>query len=344
MDDLIAWLSYKARNYKVLTLVKSIFLFIGITLTMNSHAKSQALLIGIGQYSGHQALEGPINDVELMQNILLQNDDLRRTDIKVLTDQKATRSNILNALDNIQKSTKRGDKVILYFSGHGTSALNVHIDAGLPSHSGALVPYDIDGASTKKELNQQLILGRRDLRPVLSNLDASGVEVLVIVDACFSGNVVRGDRDVRSLPTKFLDFTELLQFGKKETNDSSAGLVQTEQYPYKNVFLISAAQEDQLAHDIPKDRVAEYGTIDSKPHGAFTDSLAQSLFWLFENVDGVRSTMTLAELHVATRRLMKKKGFFSTPSLLPNNSTRTEAGTLYRFFGQSVSMAGLRRE
>jgi len=186
-----------------------------------------------------------------------------------------------------------------------------------------------------------LLIGKRDLRPVLSKLDASGVEVLVLVDACFSGNVVRGDQDSRILPTRFLDFSELLNFEGKKVIDKPTGLIQATQYPYQNVFLIAAAQEDQTAHDIPEDKISQFGTIDSKPHGAFTDSLVQTLTGFYESADEVASTLTLTDLHVATRRLMKKKGFLSTPSLLPNDPALTNAIPLYSFFGQSVSIGNL---
>jgi len=248
------------------TLVKAIYLLVCLSVVSHSHAKSQALLIGIGQYPGLQALQGPVNDVALMKKILTQNANFPTERIEVLIDEEATRRNILKAMDQLLKTTEPGDKIILYFSGHGTSAFNDRIDADLPSHSGALVPYDIDNVSNKDELHQQLLIGRRDLRPVLSKLDATGAEVLVLVDACFSGNVVRGDNDARNLPSRFLDFSELLQFRSKKTIDKPTSLV-------------------------PAD-------------------------------------FTLADLHVATRRLMKKKGLLSTPQLLPNNPARTNASII----------------
>lgn len=320
------------------TLVKVIFIIIFVSATTNLQAKSQALLIGIGQYPGHQKLEGPVNDVALIRKVLLQNEHFRSEHIKELIDEEATRSNILSALGDLQKTTVRGDNVVLYFSGHGTSAWNDNVDADVPSHSGALVPYDIDSVSNKDELNQRLLIGRRDLQPALSKLDDAGVELLVLVDACFSGNVVRGDKDARTLPVRFLDFSKLLQLQLKreETIEESAGLMQEIQYPYQNVFLIAAAQEDQTAHDIPEDKVSQFRTIDSKPHGAFTDSLVQALIGLYKIAEEDKPTIT--DLHVATRRLMKKKGFLSTPSLLPNDPARTNATTLQSYFGQSVSL------
>jgi len=323
----------KLREKTVLRLVKIIFAVLWILTTANLHAKSQALLIGIGQYPEQQLLEGPVNDVALLRNILLQNENFSNEHIKVLLNEEATKSNILNTLNGILESTVRGDKIVLYFSGHGTSALNTDIDADLPSYSGALVPYDIGNISSKDELNKRLLIGRRDLRPVLSKLDATGAEVLVLVDACFSGNVVRGDDDARILPQRVLNFSELLQFQQKEPAHNSTALLQTVKYPYKNVFLVAAAQEDQSAHDIPKNKVSQFGTVDAKPHGAFTDSFVQALVKLYENDNRNNSPITLTELHVATRRRMKEKGLFSTPSLLPNDPVRTNATPINRFFG-----------
>lgn len=319
------------------TFAKVICFVVSLSATTLSQAKTQALLIGIGQYPEHQKLAGPVNDVALIESILLQNEYLPHERINVLLDEEATRKNILSALHSLLKTTEPEDKIVLYFSGHGTSALNDQIDANLPPHTGALVPYDIDDITNQRELNQRLLIGRRDLRPVLTKLDMIGAQVLVLIDACFSGNVVRGDNDARTLPDKFLDFSELLQFQKSERSNQSLGLLETVQYPYKNVFLIAAAQEDQTTVDIPEEKVSQFGTIDSKSHGAFTDSLVQSLVELYESTNEIKASLTLADLHLATRRFMKKKGFLSTPSLLPDNPARTDTATLYSFFGQTVS-------
>jgi len=320
--------------------VNALVVLFTLLMPMSSQAVSQALLIGIGQYPGAAKLEGPINDVGLVKELLLHSEYFNNENIVELLDEKATKKNIIDAIHQIQSLAVSGDKVVLYFSGHGTSALNDQIDADVPSNSGALVPYDIEGLSGKDELKDRLLVGRRDLRPVLNNLDKAGVEVLVLVDACFSGNVVRGYNGAETLPSKFLEFSNLLPelFRRKELAAEPAALIKTQQYPYRNVYLIAAAQEDQYAHDIPSDRLTQFPTIDLKPHGAFTDSLVRALAGLYRDAIEGSANITLSALHLATRRLMIDRGFLSTPSLLPIDHSLTSTIDIKGFFGEPVSI------
>ena len=322
--------------------VKTMLAIMLVSASLTLHAKSQALLIGIGEYPGDMKLEGPVNDVELIREVLLQSVFFDKKNIVQLLDEKATKKNIIDALNNMVKTTKRGDKVVLYFSGHGTSALDRNNEADIPPKSGALVPFDIDGGDSIEALNERLLIGTRDLRPVLSKLDDAGAEVLVLVDACFSGNVVRGNKS-SGLTVKFLDFPKLMQklLSNKETEAMTTGNAEipelietTESYPYKNVFMIAAANEGQVAQDIPSSWVEDFPTVDSKAHGAFTDSLVRVLAGMYDDSSD-KNVTSLADLHTATSNLMKDRKFLSRPRLLPEDRSRTEAIALQRFFGES---------
>jgi len=140
-----------------------------------------------------ERLEGPVNDVDLIRDVLLNSAQFDSKDITVLKDSDATKQGILRAMRQIVDIAEKGDIFILYFSGHGTSAMDNAIDSDIPTKSGALIPYDIENIKSKEDLNNRLMIGRRDLKPNLIALDNAGVSVLVLIDACYSGNTVRGE-------------------------------------------------------------------------------------------------------------------------------------------------------
>ena len=162
-------------------------------------ATQHALLIGISDYTDQRIpdLEGPVNDVLALRDVLIRRWQFQEENIRVLIDADATESNILRALEALQRSTDPDDDIVIYYSGHGTSAsdpdLGSHLD--LPDGSGAIVGSDFDPDKlTRRSLNEAaddgLLVGRQDIRPRLQALDVQR-NVLVVFDACFSGNATR---------------------------------------------------------------------------------------------------------------------------------------------------------
>ena len=87
-------------------------------------AGQKALLIGAGAYphlEATDALQGPQNDVRAMKTFLLQEWEFSSSDVRVLLDEQATKAAILEALEVwLPNSTETGDRIVVYFSGHGT--------------------------------------------------------------------------------------------------------------------------------------------------------------------------------------------------------------------------------
>ena len=83
----------------------------------------RALLVGINQYPGCP-LNGCINDVVGMFQVLTTKFDFKAENIKVLTDREATKANILTGLGWLTAEAKEGDTLVFDYSGHG-SQVNV---------------------------------------------------------------------------------------------------------------------------------------------------------------------------------------------------------------------------
>jgi len=290
-----------------------------LSTTVFAAAQKYALLIGISQYPVRQ-LSGPINDALAMQQVLIENWGFQRDKITVLLDKQGTRENILSNVSKLYAKTSRGDFVVIYLSGHGTSALDQSQNLPLPTTSGAFIPYDIDNLSSDKEIVEKLIIGRRDLRPLLTQLDKGGRNVFVVIDACFSGNTVR---DKQAFPLKGLSIDDLRSAKHSNGQTEASHWLQNtsshsnEKFPYRNIYYLSAASENEAASDIPPRLLAIHPTIDGRPHGAFTDSLLRILNEEISadiNQDG---KITYAELKTSVRNLMRLRGFNHTPQGLP---------------------------
>ena len=244
-----------------------------------SYAENHALLIGIGNYK-QRTLEGPAYDVQSLSKMLLSHYDFSEKNVRTLVNQEAGKSRILSEMQRLVKISRPGDRVFIYFSGHGTSRRDDLLSLPLPHASGALVPADFKWDSNQSIETQlsQLIVGKRDLRPIFEKLDRDR-QVLVVFDTCFSGNTVRGVGEPglagvnRYIPLE----SKSVFSDEQHIGNFTENLKPDEPYPYRNIFYISASTENETAKDIRTDLLYLYPTIDGNPHGVLTDSLLRVL-------------------------------------------------------------------
>lgn len=287
-----------------------------------------ALLVGVGQYPDQDnRLEGPAHDVEAMRRVLVDRWGFAPERVQTLVDQAATRQAILQALEGLMKRTQSGDEVLVYFSGHGTSALDPALDAApnlpVPHGSGAFIPVDADVASPN--FVRQLIVGRTDLRPVFQQLDAGGRKVWFVSDSCYSGQQVRSLAS--GLPSRMIPLRnaqqQALADGARQRFQAAAS--RSDEWPYKNVVFLAASAEGETAKDIPANFLKHFPTVDGKPHGAMTDALLRVLHGQEAvDVDG-DGKATLHEVHQAVGRFMAQRAYGHTPQRLPAVKDDTQA-------------------
>jgi len=159
----------------------------------------RAVLIGINDYSASDLharhdqyvpkrdwtqLDGAVNDVRLMRDILIARYDFAPGDIVTLTDQQATRTAILTAIENqLLRQAKRDDVLLFYYSGHGSQVRN-SLSSEPDKMDESLVPADSR-------------LGAKDIRDkelsvVFNRIVDTGARLTVVLDACHSGSGARG--------------------------------------------------------------------------------------------------------------------------------------------------------
>lgn len=147
-------------------------------------AENRALLVGISDYSHPRLnLKGPLNDVQLMKQVALSI-GFKENQILILTNKNATRAKLLDAFRNwLLSGVNRGDKVLFYYSGHGTQ---------VPDQSGdeddgcdeALVPADA------VSVGPSAFIPDDSIQIYLNQIKAD--DILVILDCCYSGTATRG--------------------------------------------------------------------------------------------------------------------------------------------------------
>ncbi len=306
--------------------------------------KRVALLIGIADYphleSPQGSLQGPVNDVTALRAVLLERWGFAPADIRTLVDRQATRAAILDELRALEKRSSAGDEVFLFYSGHGTSALDSRISPPLPQGSGALVPSDYDPRSARPV--DGLIVGRSDLRPIIERLEAGGRRLWVVSDSCYSGNQVRSVFGERGpLPGKFIPAPgpDLL---RDMAGPAAAQAATLPAYPYRDTAWLSAAAEGEVARDIPTAALLSYPTFDGKPHGALADALLRVLGGTIDadyNRDGY---LSWAEIHVAVSDFMADRAYGHSPQRLPGVNDDTGGLAQRAFLGQRISTAARR--
>jgi hypothetical protein len=323
-------------DLKKLISIGVLTLLIGGLAVSGANAANHALLIGIGKYKT-RTLEGPPHDVAALRGVLASKYDFNLENIHTLINQEAVKARILDEIKQLTIRTRPGDRIFIYFSGHGTSRRDNMMALPLPHESGALVPADFsaDPSQSMEMLMSQLIVGRRDLRPVLEQLDRDR-QVLMVFDTCFSGNAVRTAGVNNSLNlSRYIKLDSRSVFNEERSiGGFEDNLINDEPYPYQNIFYISASSENEIAKDIQRDLLYLYPTIDGKPHGALTDSLLRLLdgqVQIDTNNDGEWSQM---ELYTALRSLVQQR-FKQTPQALPKQGSNVDKLHTRSFFVRS---------
>lgn len=147
---------------------------------------SLALIVGIESYRSLPSPTGARTDASRVEEVMKRTFGLTPDRVRVLTDDQATRSDILAGLEWLKANAKAGSRVYFYFSGHGSP------DPG--SGTAYLLPFE----GSAENLRQSGI----PLAEVSAALAKTAArEAVAIIDSCFSGT---GDRSVLAPGTRAL--------------------------------------------------------------------------------------------------------------------------------------------
>ncbi len=211
----------------------------------------RAILIGINQYLHVPKLNGSLNDVEAMRQVLTSRLGFAPEHITTVTDAAATRDGILAALERFVKDTGPDDVVYVHYSGHGSQVQDFNGDEKDDGLDETLIPQDGRGGNVPDITDDEL-------DEMFSRLKARSV--LIVLDSCHSGTATRGvTLQTRSVPQD----TRLDLYRK--AGPQTRGVVPLAAAGY---VLMTGAASHQSALD---------GPVNGRYHGFFSYSLSRSL-------------------------------------------------------------------
>jgi hypothetical protein len=168
---------------------------VGMRTPAGGGPRRVGLFVGVSKYKdqGIRELSCSHQDAMKMENAMKGVGKLNQTTL--LTNEKATLSNIRSAIENMIATTRPGDTIVIYWSGHGGQCANV--DGTEPDGLDAyLVPYDGSLASND-ETRRSMLLDKTFARWVQ---EMDGRKVVVIIDTCHSGGNIAGMKSPQKFP------------------------------------------------------------------------------------------------------------------------------------------------
>lgn len=226
-----------------------------------------ALIIGVNKYPNLQKkyqLKGCVNDAKLVENLLTGIFQFESRNIRVLTDNEATRDKIIQTFkDFLIVNARKDAQIVFYFSGHGGQMTDLNEDEQNPFDE-TILPHDAhrDPKQECKDISDD------EIYDLLSRLSEKCDNIIVILDSCHSGSgtrVVGGD-----IPKK-VDEKFLIDSSKFQLNLGQRKRSKGFSPPNDNCVVISACRDDQLAYEIKSWKKW------FKPYGSLTLALNKAM-------------------------------------------------------------------
>jgi uncharacterized caspase-like protein len=261
-----------------------------------------ALVIGISSFQDPALnLKYAAKDATDFRNFLISDAHFRPDHVKLLTDQDATRANIVALLGDkwLKKVASPDDLTVIYISGHGTRSSREADGANF------IVPYEgnVENIVFSGLPMQWLLAG-------LKNLVKSD-RTYVFLDVCHSGAAAR-ESDASNQPSHgaadgtltdaisggSADEKSLTRFTKIEARSLSTAAGQ---------IVVAASQADQVSWESKR-----------YANGVFTHSLIKGL-----KINGDRTTMSQAYDYVKNNvedEVLRDRAQLQTPVIIPKTS------------------------
>ncbi len=168
---------------------KLFILFFFINIVFVSHqvfSKDKALLIGVDIYqNGFAPLVGVSEDIRMMKQVAkIMGFDASQ--IITLTGQQASLFTVQQTMKGLANSLQADDKVLIYFSGHGSQIIDMNQD----EKDGADEVLLLSNSAVVRQANENTlvnVLVDDDFRNMLTALPSK--QVIAIIDACHSGTI-----------------------------------------------------------------------------------------------------------------------------------------------------------
>ncbi len=143
---------------------------------------NKALLVGINTYPT-QPLKGCVNDVKDMADFLVENCGFAMDEIRLLTDNRATKQEIVNRLQWLIQGVQPGDRIVFHYSGHGAQLPTRNPEGEVDNLDEIICPYDFNWTD-------ETSIRDKEFKEMFSKVPP-GVLFTWISDSCHSGDLFR---------------------------------------------------------------------------------------------------------------------------------------------------------
>jgi len=144
----------------------------------------KALLVGINKYGHGHDLQGCVNDVTIMRDILIHRYKVPASNVRMLVDHRATATAIKERLNWLVTTATDKDTLLFWYSGHGSQIPNQPYTAGNDYEPDRLdeilCPVDLDW--------WRRVVRDDDINKVLYQVRH---RMVLILDCCHSGSAAR---------------------------------------------------------------------------------------------------------------------------------------------------------
>ncbi|KAG7441776.1 uncharacterized protein BT62DRAFT_936672 [Guyanagaster necrorhizus] len=226
--------------------------------------RRHALLIGVQNYN-ENPLDGSLNDVQALHDILALQYNFRPNDITLVTDngsRRPTRTNILSAIHNLVHNAQANDSFLIYYAGHGTR-YSGSMYSDLPSMQEDVVEAicPIDRGSV---VNGEMVfdITDRDIDAIVSGVSA---RLTCIFDCCHSGTVL----DIMNCRSTKVRYANPLPDMGRALYQKSQKCLRVGRNSEYHIFIL-ACKSYQIALECNTDS-------GDRIHGAFTQALLHAL-------------------------------------------------------------------
>ncbi|MGL5508286.1 MAG: caspase family protein, partial [Microcoleaceae cyanobacterium] len=237
-----------------------------------------------------QPLRGCLTDLQLMKELLIHRFGFAKENIISLTDQQATRENILNTWQSLFKSPiQPDDLILLHFSGYGQRLSLSLPNSNLPKNLHGLIP--VDRVNTSSLHTSVLPIFASDLYKEIPTSN-----IISVLDTSYDYPEKLSNWRSRSRPgikTEILDPTIANLYGNPEPGQNNP----------MPAIILSACQKHQIAMEI------DYSGFSA---GLFTYTLTQTLW------ESLPATKILINFNRVSNRVVKLANPDQQPQLQIN--------------------------
>lgn len=241
----------------------------GATLSFSIQAEDRALLIGVGEYQNPKFnLPGIDLDINMMQKAakLMGYDS-----IKTILNDGASLNNVTRTMeDYLVNGVSANDRVLIYYSGHGTRIPDLNGDEKEDGADEVLTMYDLQQAKIQGKNSLTGVLIDDKFNEILTKIPSKNI--LVLLDACNSGTATKSISLTRSILGEGIKtYSKSLLYPGMPMMAKSNFMVQEKEQKQKakgDFIAISAAGDTESAQATAKGSLFTLGILKSVTQAA----------------------------------------------------------------------------